>query len=72
MTYACPAWEFTVDTDILKMQSLKNKVLRTVGNFARRTPPRELHVASKSCMYVIASMKLFAKMLYVTKFQPKS
>jgi len=27
------------------MQSLKNKVLGTVGNFPRRTPTRELHVA---------------------------
>jgi hypothetical protein len=37
MTYACPAWEFAADTH------LQNKVLRTIGNFPRRTPVRELH-----------------------------
>jgi hypothetical protein len=45
MTYACPAWDFAADTHILKMQSLKNKVLRSVGSFPRRTPACELHVA---------------------------
>jgi hypothetical protein len=29
------------------MQRLQNKVLRTIGNFPRRTPVRDLHVAFK-------------------------
>jgi hypothetical protein len=43
MTYAIPAWESAVDTHLLKLQRLQNKVLRTIGNFPRRTPVRELH-----------------------------
>jgi hypothetical protein len=43
LTYACPAWEFAAD--ILKLQRLQNKVLRSIGNFPRRTPLRELHKA---------------------------
>jgi hypothetical protein len=45
MTYASPAWEFVADTHLLKLQRLQNKVLRTIGNFPRRTPVRELHKA---------------------------
>jgi hypothetical protein len=45
MTYASPAWEFAANTHLLKLQRLQNKVLRTIGNFARRTPVRELHKA---------------------------
>jgi hypothetical protein len=33
MTYACPAWE----CHLLKLQRLHNKVLRTIGNFPKRT-----------------------------------
>jgi hypothetical protein len=47
MTYACPAWEFVADTYLLKLQLLQNMVFRTIGNFPRRTPVRELHVALK-------------------------
>jgi hypothetical protein len=47
MTYARPAWEFAVDTHLLKLQRLQNKVLRTIDNFPRRTPVRDLHVAFK-------------------------
>jgi hypothetical protein len=47
MTYACPAWEFAADTPLLKLQRLQNKVLRTIGNFPRRTTVRDLHVAFK-------------------------
>jgi hypothetical protein len=47
MTYACPAWEFATDTHLLKLQRLRNKVVRTIGNFPRRTPVRDLHVAFK-------------------------
>jgi hypothetical protein len=45
MTYACPAWEFAADTHLLKVQSLQNKVLRTIGNLPRHTPVCELHKA---------------------------
>jgi hypothetical protein len=45
MTYACPAWEFSADTHLLKLQRLQNKVLRTIGNFPRHTPVCKLHKA---------------------------
>jgi hypothetical protein len=45
MTYASPAWEFAANTHLLKLQRLQNKVLRTIGNFPRRTLVRELHKA---------------------------
>jgi hypothetical protein len=44
MTYACPAWEFAAE-DLLKLQHLQNKVLRTIGSFPRHTPVRDMHVA---------------------------
>jgi hypothetical protein len=47
MTYASPAWEFAADTHLMKLQRLQNKVLRTIGNFPRRTPVRDLHIAFK-------------------------
>jgi hypothetical protein len=34
-----------VNTDLLKLQCLQNKVLHTIGTFLRRTPDRELHKA---------------------------
>jgi hypothetical protein len=43
MTYAYPAWEFAADINLLKLQRLQNKVLRTTGNF----PVRELHMPFK-------------------------
>jgi hypothetical protein len=45
MTYACPTWDFAAHTHLMKLQFLQNKVLRTIGNFPRRTPVRELHKA---------------------------
>jgi hypothetical protein len=45
MTYACPACEYSADTHLLKLQRLQNKVLRTIVNFPRHTPVRELHKA---------------------------
>jgi hypothetical protein len=45
MTYACPAWEFTAESHLLKLQRLQNKVLLTIGNFATRTSVRDMHVA---------------------------
>jgi hypothetical protein len=34
-TYACPAWELTADTCLLKLWCLQNKVLCTFRNFTR-------------------------------------
>jgi hypothetical protein len=45
MTYACPTWDFAADTHLIKLQRLQNRVLRTISNFPRRTPVRELHKA---------------------------
>jgi hypothetical protein len=45
MTYASPAWEFATDTHLMKLQRMQNKVLRTIGDFPRRIPVRDLHVA---------------------------
>jgi hypothetical protein len=47
MTYACPAWEFATDNHLLKLQRLQNKVFRTIGNFPRCRPVRDLHMAFK-------------------------
>jgi hypothetical protein len=44
MAYAWPAWELAADIYILKLQRLI-KVLRTTGNFSRRTTVRDLHTA---------------------------
>jgi hypothetical protein len=43
LTYVCPAWKFAADSHLLKLQRLKNRVLRSSGNFRWRTPVRELH-----------------------------
>jgi hypothetical protein len=45
ITYACPAWELEADTYLLKLQRLRNKVLRTTVNFPRCTPVRDMHRA---------------------------
>jgi hypothetical protein len=47
MIYASPAWEFAADTNLMNLQRLQNKVLRTIGNLPRRTPVRDLHIAFK-------------------------
>jgi hypothetical protein len=47
MSYACPAWQFAADNYLLKLQLLQNKVLRTIGNFPRRTPIRDLQITFK-------------------------
>jgi hypothetical protein len=44
-TYACPAWKLAADTYLLKLQRLQNKVLRTIENFPRCTPFRDMHTA---------------------------
>jgi hypothetical protein len=45
MTYARPAWEFAAECHLLKLQRLQNKVLRTNGNFPKRTSVRDMHKA---------------------------
>jgi hypothetical protein len=45
MTYASLAWKLAADTNLLKFQRMQNKVLRTIGNFPRRTSVRDLHTA---------------------------
>jgi hypothetical protein len=35
------------------LQRLQNKVLRTIGNFPRRTPARDLHMAFELHTYMI-------------------
>jgi hypothetical protein len=45
MTYACPAWEFAAECHLLKLQRLQNKVLRTTGNFPKRTSFRDMHIS---------------------------
>jgi hypothetical protein len=53
MTYASPAWEFAADSHLLKLQRLQNEVLHTIGNFPRRTPIRDLHMAFKlPCIHI--------------------
>jgi hypothetical protein len=66
MTYACPVWEFGVDSHLLKLQRLQNKVLRTIGNLQRRTPVRELRVAFKIphlCDFVTKLCRLQAALI---------
>jgi hypothetical protein len=45
MIYACPASEFAADSDLLKLQRLQNRLLRTTGNLPRRTPTRAIQRA---------------------------
>jgi hypothetical protein len=59
MTYAFPAWEFSVDIYLLKLQRLQNKVFRTIGNFPRRTSVHDIHVALK-ILYVMTSSQNYA------------
>jgi hypothetical protein len=47
MTYAWPAWEFAANNHLLKLQRLQNKIFCTIGNFPRRTPVCDLHMAFK-------------------------
>jgi hypothetical protein len=37
--------EFAADTNLMKLQRLQNRVLRTIGNYPRHTPVRDLHLA---------------------------
>jgi hypothetical protein len=66
MTYACPAWEFSAETHLLKLQRLQNRVLRTIGNFPKWlstfstfmiTEPN--HAGNKQKSSKIMKMKMF-------------
>jgi hypothetical protein len=43
MTYSCSVLEFAAECHLLKLQRLQNKVLRTIGNFPRRTSVPDMH-----------------------------
>jgi hypothetical protein len=45
MTCVCPAWEFAAECHLLKLQRMQNKVLRTIGNFPKRTSVRDMDKA---------------------------
>jgi hypothetical protein len=47
MTYTCPAWEFAAGNHLLKLYRLQEKFLRTIGNFPKCTPVRDLNMAFK-------------------------
>jgi hypothetical protein len=47
MIYACLIWEYPADTHLLKVQRLRKRVLRDIGNPEKCTKIREMHVASK-------------------------
>jgi hypothetical protein len=57
MTYACPVWEFEADNHL----RLQNKFLRTIGNLARRTPVRDLHVVYQLRTYMIIQQNYAGK-----------
>jgi hypothetical protein len=44
-SFEAVTWEFAAHSHLIKLQRLQNKVLRTTGNFPRRTPVREMHMA---------------------------
>jgi hypothetical protein len=58
MNYASPAWEFAADIHIMKLQRLQNKILRTIGNYPRSTPVRDLHLAFQILFVYDYIMKL--------------
>jgi hypothetical protein len=75
MTYACPVWEFSEGTKLLKLQRLQNNVLCSICKFLSCIPVRELHMAfqvpyiydykTKLCrqqaqVYKLMKMQLFA------------
>jgi hypothetical protein len=47
MTYACPSRELAADKHLLKLQRLQSKVRGAIGNFPRRAPVLNLHMACK-------------------------
>jgi hypothetical protein len=47
MIYAFTACELAADKNLMKLQRLQNKVLRTLGNFPTCTRVHDLHMALK-------------------------
>jgi hypothetical protein len=47
MNYASPTWAFAVDTHLMKLRRLQNRILRATGKLYRRPPVRDLHLAFK-------------------------
>jgi hypothetical protein len=47
IAYACPAWIFSTEIQLLKSQCLQNKVLRSIDHFSKRTLFRDFHMAFK-------------------------
>jgi hypothetical protein len=47
MIYTCLTWELAADSHVLEFQRLRNKVLSTTGNVARRAQLFDTHVAFK-------------------------
>jgi hypothetical protein len=45
MIYACPTRELAIDTYLLQLQRMRNKVLHTIESFLRCTPVCDLHTA---------------------------
>jgi hypothetical protein len=55
MTYDCSTWQYAMDAHLLKLQRLRNRVLRATGNLDKCTSVRELRVAFKIpyvCNYI--------------------
>jgi hypothetical protein len=69
MTYACPAWEFAAENHLLKLQCLQNSVLHNTGNFPRRTPVCDLHMAFKLPYIYDCITKLCGQQAEVMKMQ---
>jgi hypothetical protein len=47
-----PPGNLRADTHLIKLQRLQNRVLRTIGNFPRRTRVRDFHMAFKIRDYI--------------------
>jgi hypothetical protein len=43
MTYICPTWETAANTHLMKLQRVQNRILRVIGDFARRTQIQNMH-----------------------------
>lgn len=56
MTYACPAWEFTADIEVLNLQHLRNKDAR----FACTCIFSQNYTVNKRKSYRTTSMVMFA------------